>query len=132
MHEVAPGEFQARVSVSPVATVDELVGLVAVSVTCSRPMPSCTSLPVPAASSADCSVAVPVVLVVSAVELQTAASDVNCAVMVSGVGAARGETGHTPAVFSPLTNCANDALPTARLLESISAPPEAPAPVRPN
>ncbi len=54
----------------------------------------------------------PVVLVVSAVEVQTAARAVYCAVTVLALGAAGAVAGQMPAVPSPLTRLARLALPT--------------------
>jgi len=91
-----------------------------------------TSFPVLAASRTDCSVAAPVLLVVSEVEFQTADKAVYIAVTVEGLGAGIGVTGQTPAEFGPFVSALSVPLPTTLLLlESNSAPPEAPAPTLP-
>jgi hypothetical protein len=102
-----------------------------VSETVKDSAPSTTSLPVWALSSTDWSVVDPVELVVSAVEFQTAATEVYRAVTVEALGAGGGITGHIPAVFGPLISSARVALPTTRLLVSNRAPPDAPAPTLP-
>src|ERR1700692_247726 len=127
VHEVAPVALHESVMVLSVVGACWLV----VKVTDSTARPSLTNAPVCAESSTDCSVTVPVLLVVSAVEAKTEEKAVNCAVTVSGAGVGGGLAGQTPAEFAPFWSAARLALPTSRLFGSNSAAPEAPAPTLP-
>jgi hypothetical protein len=99
---VAPGALQLRVRVCPVLIA--LCWRLEVSVTGIYEAPSVTRPPVWALSRIDWSVADPVELVASEVELQTAESEVYRAVAVEGLGAGGDAAGQIPAEFAPSTS----------------------------
>ena len=92
-----------------------------------RPLvPARTRVPVLSGSSMEVSVAGPVVLVGSAVESQTAESEVKSPVAEVAVGARGGTVGHEPGPL-PVSR-PSEAVPTNRSFWSKSAAPEAPGP----
>ena len=89
---MALGTVQLNCTISPSSGVAEEV----VNVIGAAGMLETTSVPVPAGSSIDLSVSGLVLLVVSAVEFQTAASEVKSAAPLDPLGAAGGLMGQDP------------------------------------
>src|SRR5882757_8323500 len=127
VHDCAPSTLQLKVTVSPSAGPV----LSTVTVMGTRPKPVTDIRPVLSGSRTDCNVTLPVVLVVSAVEVQTLERAVYCAATLLSVAAANGVTGQYPAEPTPSTRFARLPLPTTLLFESNRAPPEEPAPTSP-